>query len=173
MGTGMLFIFNFMCKESRKLPKLEMLENKKLVLKSVLKRELKNIQAEDFDLEVEKFERLLKQLTVQTFGPLVVKSSGVNISESGKLTTDYELMIQAHDYKQYKDSFDLIERFEVPCCAYVRYEGNVGDLHYAHSKLDLHFYENDIESIDEVYSVMVEDSENHAVVDIFRPVKIS
>jgi len=99
-----------------------------------------------------------------------MKAGGVSVSEEGLMRMDYELLTQAHDYKQYKGSFDVVERLEVPNCVYVRFEGAPEDIHYAHSKLDLYFYENEISSTGESYSVMVEDSEHHCVVDIFRTV---
>lgn len=154
------------------MPKLEVLENKKLVLKNVLCKELKNIEFEILDAQINKFGLLLDKLSVQTFGPLVMKNSGVNISEDGKMTMDYNLFIQAHDYEQYKNSFDIIERLEVPYCIYIRFEGSPENLQYAHSKLDLYFYENELESTGEIYSVMIEETEHHTVVDLFRPVKV-
>ena len=153
------------------MPKLEVLENKKLVLKNVLQKELKNIQFDLLDEELNKFVLLLDKLNVQTFGPLVMKNSGVNISEDGEMTMDYDLFIQAHNYKEFKSAFEPIDRLEVPNCVYVRFEDLPEDLQYAHSKLDLHFYENELESTGEIYSVIIEESEHHTVVDIFKPVK--
>lgn len=75
-----------------------------------------------------------------------------------------------HDYKQYKNSFETSECFEIPNCIYLRFEGSPNEIDYAHSKLDLYFYESDLEPTGETYSVMVEDSEYHSVVDIFKPV---
>lgn len=150
---------------------LEIKTKKKLVLKNVLKRELKNIHTENLDVEVEKFALLLEKLNVQTFGPFVMKTGGIHISEEGLITMDYDLLTQAHDYKQYKNAFDVSEKFEVPNCVYVKFEGNPEELHYAHSKLDLHFYENELESTGEVYSVIIEETQHYTVVDIFKPVK--
>lgn len=154
------------------MPKLEVLENKKLVLKNVLQQTLKNVGLEVLEEEISKFNLLLRKFSVQTFGPLVIKNSGMNISEDAKMTIDYDLLIQAHNYKEFKSAFEPIERLEVPYCIYVRFEGNPEDIQFAHSKLDLHFYENDIESTGEIYSVIIEDSENHSIIDIFRPVKV-
>ena len=53
--------------------KLEVLENKKLVLKNVLKKELRGISFEDIDQQINKFANRLDILKVQTFGPLVIK----------------------------------------------------------------------------------------------------
>lgn len=56
--------------------KLEVLENKKLVLKNVLKKELRGISFEDIDQQINKFANRLDILKVQTFGPLVIKFCG-------------------------------------------------------------------------------------------------
>jgi len=154
------------------MPQIILATNKKLVLKNVLRRELQNIEFDKLNDEINKFGILLDKLSVQTFGPLVTKNGGVNINNEGTLTTDYDLLVQAHDYKQYKSSFEVIERLEVLNCIYVRFEGNPDEVQFAHSKLDLYFYENDLESTDEIYSIMVEDSEHHSIIDIFRPVRI-
>ena len=58
--------------------KLEVLENKKLVLKNVLKKELRGISFEDIDQQINKFANRLDILKVQTFGPLVIKFCGTN-----------------------------------------------------------------------------------------------
>lgn len=153
------------------MPKLEVLENKKLVLKNVLRKELKNIQPESLSDEVSKLGILIEKLSVQAFGPLIVKSSGGYLGDDGVITIDYDLLVQAHNYKEFKSSFEPIERLEIPFCAYIHFEGHSEDIQFAHSKLDLHFYENDLEATGEIYSVMVEDSEHNTVVDIFKPVR--
>lgn len=75
------------------MPKLEVKENKKLLLKNVLKRELKNIDVTDFYKGLENFKKELQLLRVQIFGPLIVKIGGTNISENGKITTNYDFFI--------------------------------------------------------------------------------
>lgn len=150
--------------------KLEVFENKKLVLKNVLKKELRNIKMEDLDNEIENFTKKIDLLKAQVFGPLIIKSCGTNIGEDGSITTDYDLFVQAHDYKQYKNEFIVEDSHVCQHCAYVHFEGNPMELSYAHSKLDLHFYENDLESKGEVYTVCIEDSDEYSVVDLFMPV---
>ena len=152
------------------MPKLEILENKKLVLKNVLIKELRNIKIDDLEKELKDFEKSLDLLKVQIFGPLIIKTGGAYIGEDGVMTVDYEFFAQAHDFRQYKNTFLIKERFECPYCAYIRFEGSPSDIHYAHSKLELHFYERELESNGEVYSVILEDSEHRMVIDIFKPV---
>ena len=55
------------------MPKLEVKTNKKLVLKNVIVHEMKNIKMSELEKELQKFERNLKLLNVQTFGPLMVR----------------------------------------------------------------------------------------------------
>ena len=154
------------------MPKLEILENKKLVLKNVLRRELNNIQLEMLDDEVSKFDFLLNKLSVQRFGPLVTKSSGINVNDDGVVTMNYDLFIQAHNYKEFKSAFEPIDRLEIPNCIYVHFEGSPEDIQFAHSKLDLYFYENDLEQTGDIFSVIIEDSSQYTVVDIFKPVRV-
>lgn len=150
--------------------KLKVLENKKLVLKNVLKKKLRNMKIENINNEIQKFGNTLNLLKVQTFGPLVIKACGVNIGDDGALTANYDLLIQAHDYMQYKDKFVTEERHECKKCAYIHFEGSPEELNYAHTKLDLYFYENDLESNGEVYTVLVEETKDYTVVDLFKPV---
>ena len=152
------------------MPRLEVFENKKLVLKNILRRELKNIQLEMLDEEVNKFDFLLNKLAVQKFGPLVMKSSGIKINDDSVVTMDYDLLIQAHNYQEFKSAFEPIDQLEIANCIYVHFEGNPEDIQFAHSKLDLYFYENDVVQSGDTYSVVIEDSSHHAIVDIFRPV---
>lgn len=101
--------------------KLEVLENKKLVLKNVLIKELRNISLDEVDQEIQKFTNNLDILKVKAFGPLVIKSCGTNILDNGTITTDYDLIVQAHDYMQYKNQFVTKQRFECPHCAYIHF----------------------------------------------------
>jgi len=150
--------------------KLEVLENKKLVLKNVIKKEVRSIEMEAIDNEIQKFGNKLALLKVQTFGPLVIKFCGINITEDGNMTADYDLMIQAHDYKQYKNEFVIEDKHECRHCAYIRFEGRPDEINYAHSKLDLHFYENDLESSGVVYTICIQETDDYVVMDLFKPV---
>lgn len=153
------------------MPRLEVLENKKLVLKNVLHKELKGISMDTIDKEIYEFGKMLDLLKVQTFGPLIIKTAGTNITEDGNITVDYDLFIQAHDYKQYKNSFLVEDRHVCEHCAYVHYEGSPEDLNYAHMKLDLFFYEHDLKNQGILYSVCIQEGEEYIVMDLFRPVE--
>lgn len=150
--------------------KLEVKENKKLVLKQAIIKKHQNIGLESIDEKLNDFTNQLRLFNVQTFGPLVTRNGGTTIHDDGSLTTDYELIIQAHDYKQYQKSFRIKEKIEFPNCMYVKFKGQAEDLHYAHSKLDLYSYEHDLTTKGDVITVLINEFEDQIEVDIFRPV---
>ena len=135
--------------------KLEIKDNKKLVLKSVICKKLYDIKAENINQEIEKFYQHLQLLKAQIFGPLIVKSCGTTIH---------------HNAQQYSNIYDVQDSISVPYCLYVRFEDSPEYLQYAYSKLDLHVYENDIQTDGIVYTVYVNSSPEKMVVDIFRPI---
>lgn len=155
------------------MPRLEVIENKKLVLKNVLIKELKSINMETVDQEIQNFMRKVELMKAQVFGPLVIHTIGTNISETGEITSDYELIVQAHDYLQYKHEFITKERLSCPHCLYLHYDGSPEELMYAHSKLDLYIYEHELSTSGELYSVCIQESEHNVVMDFFQPLRIA
>ena len=150
--------------------KLEVLENKKLVLKHVLMKQHKNIELDAIDEKLNSFTNQLQLFNVQTFGPLVTRNAGTTIHDDGSLTTDYELFVQAHDYKQYQKTFRIKDRIEFPNCIYLKFKGNPEELHFAHSKLDLYFYEQGLTPNGDVITVLINEYPEQIEVDLFRPV---
>lgn len=150
--------------------KLEVKENKKLVLKQVLVKRHKSIKLEEMDEKLYTFTNQLQIFNVQTFGPLVTRNAGTIVHEDGSISADYELFIQAHDYKQYQKNFQIKERVEYPNCIYLKFKGKPEDLHFAHSKLDLYFYEQGLISKGDVITVLMNEYPDQIEVDLFKPV---
>lgn len=150
--------------------KLEVKENKKLVLKHVLKKEIRNMEMEKLEIEIQNFTKKIELLKVKARGPLIIKNYGTTITDDGNLLASYDLMVQVDDYKQYGKLFGIEETHACPYCVYVRFEGKPEDLHYAYSKLDVYFYENELEATGVEYSLYLEENENYSKIDIFRQV---
>lgn len=150
--------------------KLEVKNNKKLVLKQVICKTIHGIQVENIDHEIDKFYQHLQLIKAQLFGPLVVKSCGTIIHDDGSITTDFELYVQAHNAQQYRNMYEFREIVSVSHCVYVRFEDNPEYLQFAYSKLELYMYENDIQTDGTVYTVYVHSSPEKMLVDIFRPI---
>jgi len=150
--------------------KMELHPNKKLVLKNVILKEIRDSPLHDWDLRIDEFHQFLDKQRPQTFGPVVIATLGSRI-EGDQLTQNYDLMVQAHDYKKFGFTNKIAERFERSNCVYLRFEGHPDDMAFANSKLDLYFYENELTSDGSEYSIVLEETENHTVIDFFRPVK--
>lgn len=152
--------------------KIEIKNNKKLKLKNVVIKELTNINIENFEIEISKFLNEIKTLKIHTFGPLIIRNKGVKIIDDEKITSDYNLYIQAHDYKQYKNQFTVLDEVVAEHCLYTRFEGKPENLQLAFNKLEIYEYEEDIITRGDIYMISLEDSEDHIVMDIFKPVKM-
>ena len=153
------------------MPKLPVVENKKLVLTNVICYELRNISYDLLDTKINQFIHKLKVLNVNSFGPLITKAFGTNINPTGELMINYDIMVQVHNYVNYKDMFKTYDRLVVENCVYVRFDDHPQYMNFAHNKLDLYFYEQDLISSDITYTVIVEENNNNLVMDLFKPVK--
>lgn len=155
------------------MPKLEVKEHKKLVLKNVLMKEYRNAAFDSIDEGITKFVQKIDLLKAQVFGPLVIHNIGTNIHENGELTVDYDIIVQANDYRQYKNEFSIKECLTCDHCLYLHFEGSPEDIQIAQSKIDLHIYENDLSASGELYTVCIRDDEEYTVMDFFKPVRFS
>ncbi|CAM3624919.1 AraC family transcriptional regulator [Erysipelothrix urinaevulpis] len=149
--------------------KLTVVENKKLVLKHVVCHELRNISLDVLDDKINQFVAQLQVLNVQSFGPLITKAFGSSMDDKGNITVNYDVMVQAHNYKNYKDMYKTYERLTEEHCVYLRFEDHPQYINFAHNKLDLYFYEHDLMAKDITYTIIVEDGQDHLVMDLFRP----
>lgn len=151
--------------------KLLIKENKKLVLKNVLIYEIKGIKVEQIDKQIQLFVEKIKTLKVKTFGPLISKNYGISLQSDGEMITDYDIMVQASDYLQYKGIFKTASELSISNCVYLHFEDNPQYINFAYSKLDVYFYEKDLISSGVIYNVLIKDSPELMIMDIFKPVK--
>lgn len=150
--------------------KLIVNDNKKLVLKQVLIEEHRGIDFEEIDKKIQDFEKKIKLLNVQIFGPLITKLSGTQIRSDGSLSADYDLIVQAHDFEQYKNQFRIHEKLATERCVYVRFDDHPRYIQFATAAIDLYLYNNDIEDSGVLYTVMVNGNDEKLIVDYFKPV---
>ena len=150
--------------------KLEVKKDKRLVLKNVIIKELRNINIENLEVEIQKFTNYLLVHHIASFGPLITKMLGSNIHDDGNMTFDYDIMIQVNDMHLYKKQFKTMYEYTCDYCIYIHFVGKMEDLQYAHSKLDIYIYENELETNGVVYSIFISDSTESVVIDIFRPI---
>lgn len=103
---------------------------------------------------------------------MVIHNKGTIISEENISVSSYDFYIQAHDYKQYKNQFTVLDEVVVEHCLYIRFEGKPEYLQLAFNKLEIYEYEEDIVTRGDVYMISLEESEDRIVMDIFKPVKM-
>lgn len=151
--------------------KLQVLENKKLKLVNVYTKELRGIQIEDLEKEIQKFLNFIEISKIQTRGPFITKNIGTNIHDDGSISVDYDLMVQTVKKKPNNSGFKFYETLTVENCLYVRYEGTNDELAYAQSKLQLHIWENNLIDLGEQYMVHLTTDNSWLEVDIFMPVE--
>ncbi len=150
--------------------KLDVKGYQPLVLKNVL---MKKHQAIAVDKTHEKFRAFLNQTDrnrIQTFGPLVTINGGMRIHDDGTLLTDYALLVQAHDYKEYQEQYIIKDRMAFPKCISMKFKGPAELIHYAHAKLDLYVHDHDLQTTGEVITVLINDRRDYIEADIFKPV---
>jgi len=151
--------------------KLQVLENKKLKLVNVFTKELRGILIEDVEKEIKKFINFLEISQIQTRGPLITKKAGTTVHENGDISIDYDIMVQTIKKMPNNGNFRFHETLSVENCVYIHFEGTNDELNYAHNKLNLYLWENDLVETGEEYMVHLSLNNNWLEVDIFKPVE--
>lgn len=151
--------------------KLQVLENKKLKIVNVFTKELRGIQIEELDREIQKFINFLDISQIQTRGPLITKNIGTNIHGDGTISVDYDAMVQTVNKMPNNGDFKFYETITVENCLYVHFEGMNEELAYAQSKLQLHLWENNLVELGEEYMIHLSADNEWFEVDIFKPVE--
>lgn len=151
--------------------KINILENKKLVLKSVIKKSLNKLPSDQIDKEVQKFQNVLLSHNLSIFGPLVICNKGSHISETGSVTVDIDIIVQAREYKKMKALFDIEETHICSGCILAQFEGDAENIQFAYSKLDVFIYENNLVSTGLIYTLYKNSSVKHTCLDIFKKVE--
>lgn len=150
---------------------ITILENKKLVLKNVIRKRCKNLPSDKVDEEVRKFQNTLLAHNPLVFGPLVICNKGTHVLESGAVNLDIDILVQAREYKKMKDLFEIEESHECRHCVVAQYEDDAEHIPLAFSKLDIYIYENDLIPTGIMYTLYKNDSPSHTSIDIFKQVE--
>ncbi|MDF9825857.1 hypothetical protein M2475_002243 [Breznakia sp. PF5-3] len=150
--------------------KLNVLENKSLLLKQVVKCEIHNISIYEFDRKLQLFIQRLQTMNADLFGPLVTHMKGTTFNEKGEVKADYEIFVQANNYLDFKDEFIVMDMFRFDHCICLRFEDHPKYFDLAHQKLQVYLYEHDLDSSGSVITVLMEESEAMIKADIFIPI---
>ena len=151
--------------------KITILENKKLRLINVLSKELRNIQIEEINNEIQSFINYLDISQIETKGPLITKNLGTQILNNGDISFDYDIMIQTIRKQTDHGLYKFHNQIVVGNCLYAHFEGRADELSFAQGKINIHIWENDYVDLGEEYTVHLHSDEEWMEVDIFKPVE--
>lgn len=155
------------------MPQIEFRENKVLKLTNVLSRKVPEKEIMNQDKQVQMLMNWVKAKGYETFGPLIMYSSGIKgVDPNGQPIIDSRIMVQL---KTSSVRLELPYRFEqevrVTNCLLARFNDESDKLQFATYKLMLHAYENDLELTGETYIVVLEQHGNKILADVFMPLK--
>lgn len=151
---------------------LEVKENKVLNLVNVIKRELRAVPQQEVDRATYMMETYLKTRKLNSVGPLITITHGADVTEDGQLGLDMDIMIQVREKTITGEPYELLDTVRVTNCVYVRFQGNIAELNYGYTKLELYMWENKLTKKGEIYTVFANmEDETNVIVDIFIPVE--
>ena len=146
-------------------------ENKILKLTNVLIQEIDMSQAEQLPQLIMKMENYLKTKGAIPIGP-VIQKTGYNMLPNGQVEVSISIMRQSNNPVH---SVNTPYRFEsqvrVPNCYYARYIGPEQQLNFAYNKLNIIAFENEVDLVDDYYTVFVDMKDEYLVADVFAEKK--
>ena len=150
--------------------KIEIQEHKKLRLVNVLTKELRGVLLENLDEEIQKFTNFLDVTKIQTKGPLITKTIGTQISETGEISLDYDIYIQTVRELNFQ-GYAFYPEIVAENCLFAHFEGTQEEFNFVDAKLSLYIWENNLIARGEQYMIHLEQAENWLVTDVFKPLE--
>lgn len=151
---------------------LEVKENKVLKLVNVVKRELRAVPQNEVDRATYKLESYLKTRKLNSIGPLITASHGASVINDSELGLDIDIMVQIKGKTKVAEPYKFEELVRLTNCIYTRFEGNIEELNYGYTKLELYIWENKLIQKGPIHTVFVDmEDANNVVVDIFIPIE--
>ena len=140
--------------------KLQFSDKKILKLTNVLSYKLlTDSENFNFNAEIEKMQSYIRTKGAMQIGPLIQYTTTC-INENGELDMNIVVMLQCNNFihnVEYPYSMESVLR--VPDCMYCRYIGTEDKIKYAYDKIGVEAFENDIELMNENYTIFVNHNE--------------
>jgi hypothetical protein len=142
-----------------------MAENKTLKLNNVISRAF-GAGEEETQKTMMMFESYAKKNGLRPYGPTVIKNSGK--FDNGLLVQTNEFMVQLREAPERIESpYCFAEAVRVGGCILARYRGPAYSLPAAYGKIQVHAFENGIELSGATYTVLVEQTGDGILADVF------
>ena len=152
------------------MPKLNVIPNSTLVLKNVFYEKHIEINPNQIEAMIMRFETRLKLINISSNKPLISKVSDTQINHNGQICVNYEMYVELDDHENVVN-FDVMEKIEISNCISILFEGDVQFLSLATSALDIYLYENNIDDIGILYSKFYSNEQGLIKIEYYKPVK--
>lgn len=150
--------------------KIKIQEHKRLRLVNVLAKELRGISLENLNEEIQKFINFIEISNIQTKGPLITKTIGTKVSDTGDISLDYDLYIQTVRELAYQ-GYVFHKEIVAENCLYAHFDGLQEEFNFVDAKMSLYIWENDLIATGEQYVVFIEDTGTMLIADVFKPLE--
>ncbi len=146
---------------------LQYSDNKTLKLNNVLMRTLDEDDYNNFVTTVEQIEGYIKSKGSQPIGPLIQYAESF-VNEKGETDIVIKLLRQSNNFFQHVEPpYKMKSIIRVKNCMYVRYTGPEAKLGFAHDKIKLTAFEEDIELKGDSYTIFVDQDDDKIIADVF------
>lgn len=150
--------------------KIQVVPNKTLRLENVLICRI-NIEEENVDINmiIEKMQNYISVKGAKQKGPLI-QYTKTYINAQKKMDVEISMCLQCDKYiHNVEKPYYMKSILRITNCMYCRYIGPEEKLQFAYDKINIEAFENNIEIMDESYTVFVDQSDEMLIADVFVP----
>ena len=145
-------------------------ENKVLKLNTVLIRDVNENEFKYIGKVAYMMESYIKSKGNSSIGPMINYSTA-KADENGQVKIMLKLMVQLKNpIHNVEDTYEIKNQIRVTNCLFARFSEKQENLQFAHSKLQLYAFENNIKLKGDNYTVFVESKDDKMIADVFMEI---
>ena len=142
-------------------------DNKVLILKNVICKDIDSENIENFHKSVVQIESYVRTKDTEVFGPLIQYTELVKKSDNSfKVYSKILWQIKSH-IEKFEEPYKGLSSIRIPNCMYCRYVGPEEKLKFAYDKIMLTAFEEDIPLKGDSYTVFVDKQDDNIIADVF------
>lgn len=150
---------------------IDIFENKILSLKNVFEKSIlidDKFGEKPFELRIKEFVDYCKNNKIETFGPLIIKTSLVG-NEDVKVKLSFMVQTKLDEINAIFP-YSFTKELKTMPSLFARFEGKSVDSEVATYKMKVYAYENDLILDNVSYTITKEVEDNNVIVDTFVPI---
>jgi len=147
-------------------------DNKTLKLTNVLSMKLEITTSVDVNKKISQLENYIKTKGVNTIGPLCQKTSYM-VDTTGNIKVSFFLMQQCDKYiSNIEAPYSMDSIIRIQNCVYARFIGPESRLKLAYDKINVFAFEENIDLLNDNYTIYVAKESDYIIADVFAEKKI-